>query len=91
MTTHTDTGESKMTDGPESAFFEHNVEHITLRIADAGGGRPGFGYGGNITDHATADGKTTLCGREVITDLADTSFPEDSTNPCKKCLGKAVT
>ena len=59
---------------------------MTLRIADAGGGRAGFGYGGDIKDHATEDGKTTLCGREVLTDLADTSFLDDSTNPCKRCL-----
>ena len=60
-----------------------------ISIADAGGGRPSFGYGGNIIDHATVDGKTTLCGREVLTDLAETSFLEDSTNPCKRCLKKA--
>ena len=67
-----------------------------IRIADAGGGRAGLqGYGstmynGNITDHATVDGRVTLCGREVLTDLAETSFTEDATTPCKNCLKKVA-
>ena len=56
-------------------------------IADTGGGRPGFGWwGANITDHATRDGKLTLCGREVLHALTQ-PFSE-ATKPCKLCTRK---
>lgn len=60
----------------------------TIYIADAGGGRPGFGYGGDIIDHATLDRKVTLCGREILTVL---EVPwSQATNPCKQCTSRQV-